>query len=504
MAPTSSAKGKAKVSAAGSKVGAPSAKSGSRKSKASWRKAVDISEVEEKLEEKRTQERLLGSSAKGKDGNDGGFFTVDRTGDEAVAAKVRSNRAGKRPLKSLEILQSKSAVAPFSGRSRSSAKQAAQPSKAAKDKLRRLANKTVKGPLGGIVESEQSRLQDVEGVTETADRDIWEQSTAANGKRKAKGKGKASGKEEEDHESGEEWIDGSQRKPVKVPKTLAASSSSTSKATGEGSKPTHHEIIQLSRTLRAVAIPHPGQSYNPDVVSHEMLIQQAYEIEKVKEMELEALRRYKKQWDDLRASERDAILKDKASKEYLGMQVDVQGSDVEESDAGEDEEEDDAEAGGKKDPKRKTKAQRGRAKRAKEEQRAAHERKMLKQLRHLMTQLPSIRKHLQAEEKERTEALAMKRKEAEEKFQKQGMQGQKIGRNFVPTDVELNADQIQLGEDLTENLRALKTEGNLFRDRYQRLQTRALAEPRVPVVAKRRLGQKGRKEYETHSYKRFE
>ena len=41
---------------------------------------------------------------------------------------------------------------------------------------------------------------------------------------------------------------------------------------------------------------------------------------------------------------------------------------------------------------------------------------------------------------------------------------------------------VQLGEDLSETLRALKPEGNLFRDRFLSLQQRALVEPRVPVL----------------------
>lgn len=73
----------------------------------------------------------------------------------------------------------------------------------------------------------------------------------------------------------------------------------------------------------------------------------------------------------------------------------------------------------------------------------------------------------------------------------------RIGRHKVP---EREVD-VQLGEDLSESLRALKVnstyfkhqstglliilmqpEGNLFRDRFQSLQQRALVEPRVPVM----------------------
>lgn len=83
---------------------------------------------------------------------------------------------------------------------------------------------------------------------------------------------------------------------------------------------------------------------------------------------------------------------------------------------------------------------------------------------------------------------------------KKGLAGQRLGRHFVPEgDVD-----VQLGEDLTESLRALKVstpstrafvavkeakqlmsaqpEGNLFKDRFLSMQQRALIEPRVPVL----------------------
>ena len=83
-----------------------------------------------------------------------------------------------------------------------------------------------------------------------------------------------------------------------------------------------------------------------------------------------------------------------------------------------------------------------------------------------------------------------------EKLKKQGLAGQKLGKHKVPESNVI----VQLGEDLTESLRGLKVctschpfrsckliynpqpEGNLFRDRFQSLQQRALIEPRVPVV----------------------
>ncbi len=519
-------KGKGKAPATANQIGAPSSKASSRKSKSTWRKAIDLSEVEAGLEEQRLTERLLGPAAAGTDGkgknaegSESALFTVDTTGDEQVAKRLRGGRAaGKRPLKSLEVLQSTSSVPSFGARSRKSVtannagaieskdeaearlRKAGLNSKAAKDKLRRLANKTVRGPLGGVLESEQSRLQDIEGVNTVADSDIWDSAAAA---ADAKGKRRASDEEEE------EWI--KEKRAPKVPKTMADSvraaelEAAEETKTGKkrsGSKPTNHEVVKLSRTLPAVPAPHPGMSYNPDVESHESLVQKAFEVEKANFIEEEAKRIFKAQWQSLQKSQQEEVLLSAAKKQYLGMQVDEPASDSEEE---EEEEAPEAieEQAKKKEPKRKTKAQRARQKRAKEEQQVAQERKMMKQLRHLMTQVPAMRKELAAAEKARAELAEQKRSETEAKIKQTGMQGQRIGRNVVRTDLDLNASHVQIGEDLTENLRGLKTEGNLFRDRFQRMQTRAFAEPRAPVVAKRGLGTRGRKEYETHSYKRF-
>lgn len=102
-----------------------------------------------------------------------------------------------------------------------------------------------------------------------------------------------------------------------------------------------------------------------------------------------------------------------------------------------------------------------------------------------------------------------------EKFSK-GLTGQKLGKHIVP-EGEID---VQLGEDLSENLRTLKPEGNLFKDRFLSMQQRALIEPRVPIlcvsirsrVTREKLNdgicrpkRKAKlKEYEKHAWKKFD
>ncbi|KDN42392.1 P60-like protein [Tilletiaria anomala UBC 951] len=500
----SASKGKAKATGS---IGAPSSKAPSRKSKASWRKAIDLTDVDEHLESQRLQERLIGPSSTSNSAA-GSLFTLDRTGDEQVAKQIQKReKAGKRPLKSLQILQERSAVPPVQARARaglpasrsstsSSAaeerlRRAGLTSKAAKDRLRRLAHKKVR------------------------DRDVWSGQTGA----KKAGKRKASDEGPDDNE----WIQvqhNKQQAAVKIPKTLSAHTlPSTGSAADRVSKnPTSHAIVSLSRTLPAVPLPHPGTSYNPDVETHEELLHRAFEVEKAKELDEEARRRFKKRWEELRQIERDDIIADEKeiNKSWNGMKLDV--SDDDDDDSGESKASADegaveasttAVAAGteaveaKKDPKRKTQAKRSRALRAKEEARLALERKRTKHLAHLLTQAPSLRKQLDAMQRARLTASLSRRKAKEEHIAQHGLQGRRIGKSVVPANLEVNKSNVQLGEDLTENLRGLKTEGNLFRDRFQRMQARALVEPRAPVIAKKKLGKRGEKEYERHSYKQF-
>jgi len=94
----------------------------------------------------------------------------------------------------------------------------------------------------------------------------------------------------------------------------------------------------------------------------------------------------------------------------------------------------------------------------------------------------------------REQAREERQRALKEKLAKLGLAGKKLGRHRVP---EGEVD-VQLGEELSENLRGLKVknslcrcksvltffqpEGNLFRDRFLSLQHRALIEPRVPTL----------------------
>jgi nucleolar protein 53 len=159
--------------------------------------------------------------------------------------------------------------------------------------------------------------------------------------------------------------------------------------------------------------------------------------------------------------------------------------------------EDEAVAQPKKPQPRKTTAQRNKASRLLAEKRALAEKAAKKRMLATVGAVKMLRRSTEHAVVAREEARAQRELQRQDKL-KQGLAGQKLGKYKVPKgDID-----VQLGEELSESLRGLKPEGNLFRDRFQSLQQRALVEPRVPVLPKKRTTKY--KIYEKHARKRFE
>ncbi|KAK7683841.1 hypothetical protein QCA50_013217 [Cerrena zonata] len=149
-------------------------------------------------------------------------------------------------------------------------------------------------------------------------------------------------------------------------------------------------------------------------------------------------------------------------------------------------------------PERKTKQERRKAEQRKAEKRVLLEKMAQKRMLSTVYAAKSLRKSAVKSRQEREQLVAQQRKLEEEERMKKGLAGQRLGKHVVP---EGQID-VQLGEELSESLRGLKTEGNLFRDRFLNMQHRALVEPRVPVLPRKRT--RKIKEYEKHAFKRFD
>ncbi|KAN0094429.1 Ribosome biogenesis protein Nop53/GLTSCR2 [Tylopilus felleus] len=428
-----------------SKLGAPSQLSqSSRKGKRAWRKNIDIQTVEEGLESLRAEERVVGSILQKQ--TDGQLFVVDTKGDDQVRKSLP--RYSKSQLTSTKIISQRSAVPAVS--SRSTKLPGTKISRADKERLLRIAKRPRKGPFNAIMDPTEfgagSAAIDVSyAVKHSGGHDLWDAPAV-----------------EEIPPDGLETV---RKRPIKKP---------------DLGHP--RDVIDVP----AVSVPHPGASYNPPVQAHEELLMEAYKVEQRKQEEADRLSEARKMIEEARTF----AVADVTEGVPAGMVID--------------EIQDDGELTPntpavvpKRPPVKKTKQQRARIAKQKAEKHALAEKALRKRLLNSVNQVKSLRsdlaKQADAQQQERlARQLALRLK------LRNGLAGQRLGKHRVPkSDTE-----VQIGEDLSENLRNLKPEGNLFRDRFVSLQQRALIEPRVPVLPTKRKAKP--KEYEKHAWKRFE
>ncbi|OBZ76085.1 Uncharacterized protein C22F8.09 [Grifola frondosa] len=217
--------------------------------------------------------------------------------------------------------------------------------------------------------------------------------------------------------------------------------------------------------LPAVPSPHEGTSYNPPLTAHQELLRTAHEIEERRLKGVEELEEVKAKFEKARV---------------------VRAADVMA-----------AMGGVPENARTKTKQQRRKAEKLRAEKRTLAEKAARKRMLACVDSAKALRRSMGRDVAARERIRAERQRVLAEKL-RQGLAGQKIGRHTVQ-EGELD---VQLGEELSENLRSLKIEGNLFRDRFLSMQHRALIEPRVPVLPKKRRAKI--KEYEKHAWKQFD
>ncbi|KAI6019126.1 P60-like protein [Pisolithus marmoratus] len=427
-----------------SALGAPSQLAqASRKGKRAWRKNIDMQGVEDTMESLRAEERVIGSTLQNQP--DGQLFVVDTRGDEQLRKSLpRYSRA---QLTSTKIISARSAVPAVTSRTRITTKQKLTP--AEKSRLLRLAHRTRKGPFNAVMDPTEfgagSALIEVShAVRESGTRDLWAPTV------------------EESVPDGLESV-----KPVVVKKPDTDHL---------------HDVIDAP----AVSLPPEGASYNPPVQAHHDLVLQAYTVEKRKQEELDNLASFREKIE--RAKENASNAEDVP----IGMTVDDGVAD--------DENEGEVKGDGvvqKRKTVKKTKQQRARAMKLRAEKEALAAKALRKRLLHDINSAKSLRSQIDKTAKAQAEARLARQLATRLRLRK-GLAGRKLGKHVVP---ESRVD-VQTGEELSENLRSLKPEGNLFRDRFVSLQQRALVEPRAPVLPSKRKAKP--KLYEKHAYKRFQ
>lgn len=244
-----------------------------------------------------------------------------------------------------------------------------------------------------------------------------------------------------------------------------------------------HEPLAPAKTAPAIPRPHAGMSYNPDFDAHESLLQSAIQKASEEEHEIQENAALRSQW-------RSIAQEPSTSTSHMGMPIDEPSEDEEE-----DEEENDEEAPHVKMPGRKSAAQRRREARSKEQFHQAEQRRRQRQQRAMVSELPGHLKRMRQLAQSRQALVDDRRARKLDRMQNQGMAGFRVGKHAVP---EQRID-VQTGDELSESLRQLKPEGNLFWDRFQNLQARGLAEARRPVLPSRKLKTK---QYDRHTFKR--
>ncbi|KIJ54657.1 hypothetical protein M422DRAFT_240741 [Sphaerobolus stellatus SS14] len=438
-------------------VGAPAQHSQpSRKGKKAWRKNVDIEKIEQGLEAIRDEERIAGDALHKK--ADEQLFQIDITGNEnlkRVLPKFDSSQ-----LMSSKVLAQRSAAPALFARTSKPAS-TVKLTREEKAKLLRMGKRKVKGPFNTYVDpSEPAPMEVSEAVKNSGQYDVWgaepDPVTTV-----LKGKGK--------FVEPQDYLLPLVTKPdVKPPKSGAP--------------------LQNSIAVRAVAHPHQGTSYNPLETAHRELLLSAHEIEVRKETEQAKLTGLK---DRMEAARKATLGEEGAA----GMIVDNGEYPIEEESSSKNE---DNLIPTNKPPPRKTLKQRKKATLLLAQRRALIEQKHRKRLAAVALEAKSLRSKLAKSARARQAILDTRKVAEEEKLRKQGLIGQRIGKHRVQ---EGKVD-VQLGDELVESFRELKPEGNLFRDRFLSLQQRALVEPRVRVLPKRRKTKT--KDYEKHAWKRFD
>mmetsp|Transcript_2063 Transcript_2063/g.2009 ORF Transcript_2063/g.2009 Transcript_2063/m.2009 type:complete len:397 (-) Transcript_2063:78-1268(-) len=369
----------------------------SRKGKKSWRKNIDIDDVEKGLEEAKNRQRLLG------DDNDD--FIIDTEGDVSIGGK-----SGKK-LKSTEILSNKSKVKPLAIERNNKKIQGVN-----KHEVHRLMK--LSGKVNG--ESKLKTRVEKDGLFRAKNEDLW----------------------------GEEPVDN-------TPEILLKKSTSGHTKAKNAPKTLKTEAIRLSEQEKHVDA---GKSYNPSLASWKALINKEYTTEHEKELKRQELIDHQQRIKNL-----------------------IANLDENEEESSEDEQnEEDEEENVDKDfklsinkptqVKIKTKSKRNRE--AKHKQRMELE-QQLKELKHQINELAKLDEYNE---------LASAKHEAKQTTKSKSKKQKKLFKY----DSITRPLEVKLSDELTNNLKNLKPEGNLFYDSMINLQENGLIETRVPVAKRRR------------------
>ncbi|KAF4125383.1 nucleolar protein 53 [Geosmithia morbida] len=430
---------------------APSSyKQPSRKGKKSWRKNVDVTEVQKGLEDL-NEEIIRGGVIKEKEAAD--LFTLDIKGDIQTANK---NKSAKKTLKSDEILAERSSVPAVDTRKRPAAHLTKITDGVVSTK-RHKADWVSQKELGRLKRVADGQHDNTVEVTD-ATFDIWAEDapTALEPKQDPKF----------------DFLP-KQAKP-KAPKSMKQ-------------KPI--SLLASNKPIKAVKAPSSGHSYNPSFEAYEKRLSEegakAVEAER-KRLEQEEAERVRAEALARSATEAEAadaraeLSEWEEDSEWEGFQSDAEGTVA------------------AKRPKRKTLQQRKSAERRKADERLAKHKEAMKQRRRQENRIAEIAEEV-ANKQQALQTLENKDSDADDDDDDdddEKLRRRQLGKFKLPEkDLELI-----LPDELQGSLRLLRPEGNLLKDRYRNMLLRGKVEARRHIPFKK---QAKRKVTEKWTYKDF-
>ncbi|KAI6782733.1 uncharacterized protein J7T54_000876 [Emericellopsis cladophorae] len=407
----------------------------SRKGKKAWRKNVDVTEVQQGLQDL-NEEIIQGGVIREKDSKD--LFTLDTTRDTTISKRLPKHL--KKGLKADEIIAARSAVPAVS--------------------LRKRPSKTTDGILpvkrqrtDWVSQKELSRLKRVadgqhDNTVEVRDAtyDLWDA----------------------EPKKSEVQIDEFFPEPVhaKTPKSM---------------KQAPLSLLANGKTEAAVQRPTGGYSYNPAFSDYEKRLA----AESAKAIEAE-----EKRLADLEAARVRAEAAARSAAEAEAAEARANMSEWEEDSEWEGFQSGAEDGRPTKLPQRKTPQQRNRMKRRKEEERLQKHKAAMKARRVQEQKIAELAQEVS--EKEQLRALMRQQRalaagsDSEGEIGEQKLRRKQLGKYKLPEkDLEL-----VLPDELQDSLRLLKPEGNMMRDRYRSMLVRGKVEARRHLPFKKQAKRK--------------
>lgn len=444
-------------------------KQSSRKGKKAWRKNIDLTDIEKSLEKKNDLEITHGT----KDITelaDQSLFQIDTQGDEILKSKLIKRKQIKKNLKSSEILDSiknKSKVDAILHPLHSSADKITKNKRNVQGVSKKELNKLMALAGKRVGESKLKNRIDKEGLVKSDPHDLWN-----------------------DNDSSSLTTDSSGKKVV-----------SRSGIVVKSPEPMFKDLIDKSTTGWSVAtvvpdtlkqkpiqirefetVPHAGKSYNPSKKEWSDLIENKYNIEKVKQEQRLQMETYRERIKHLMETIDD--------NEEEDSEDDDEDEEMDESvDQNNEEDLTRLSVNAPTKNKKKTKYQRNKAKRHEEKVKLHQELKKLRKQLHELEKIEEYNKDLE-------KSMASIGSSIDKIEKKRKHSRNKLGTKYGVLEERL---EIKFSDELSDSLRKLRPEGNLLYDNVRKLQSSGKIESRIPITRK-----KGKKKItEKWTYKDF-